>query len=144
MTTPTPTDLKTTDFRKDIRLLVVDDSEEHYQHLCEITEMYNPQYKVECSRAPSVEELPAHDVGVLPTVILLDLHLLSDALQVIQKLSHQGYPVVATSAVRSPGLAETAQSYGAVGYFSKSDNPEDIEALVEFVASVAVTPQENH
>lgn len=144
MDKPTSIDLKTTDFRKDIRLLVVDDNDEHFEQICHITEMYNPEYKVECQRAESIQEVTSQGGGSVSTVVLLDIHILTDALHIIQQLSHQGYPVIATSSVRLPHIAETAQQYGAVGYFNKSDNPDDIEALVDFVASVAVPPDANH
>lgn len=144
MDKPTSIDLKTTDFRKDVRLLVIDDSEDHFEQICHVTEMYNPEYNVACERAESCQSLLEQEDSSKATVVLLDIHILSDALTVIQKLSHKGIPVVATSAVRLPQLAETAQQYGAVGYFNKSDNPEDIEALVDFVAGVAASPDVNN
>ncbi len=144
MDKPTSIDLKTTDFRKDVRLLVIDDSDDHFEQICHITEMYNPEYNVECQRAESCQSLVGSEGGSKPTVVLLDIHILTDALTIIQQLSHQGVPVIATSAVRLPELAETAQQYGAVGYFNKSDNPDDIEALVDFVASVAVAREVNN
>lgn len=144
MDRPTSIDLKTTDFRKDVRLLVIDDSDEHFEQICHITEMYNPEYSVECQRAESCQALLGQEGGSKPTVVLLDIHILSDALAIIQQLSHQGVPVIATSTIRLPQIAETAQQYGAVGYFNKSDNPDDIEALVDFVASVAVAPDSSN
>ncbi len=144
MDKPTSIDLKTTDFRKDVRLLVIDDSEDHFEQICHVTEMYNPEYNVACERAESCQSLFAQEGGSQPTVVLLDIHILSDALTIIQQLSHQGIPVVATSAVRLPNIAETAHQYGAVGYFNKSDNPDDIEALIDFVAAVAAARDVNN
>jgi hypothetical protein len=46
--------------------------------------------------------------------------------------------------VRVAEIAETAQQYGAVGYFNKSDNLDDIEVLFEYIASVAITPGAKH
>ena len=40
-------------------------------------------------------------------------------------------PECQPSVQSGPELAEAASEYGAVGYLSKSDNPDDIEALVE-------------
>lgn len=144
MDRPTSIDLKTTDFRKDVRLVVIDDSEDHFEQICHVTEMYNPEYNVACELAESCQNLLGQEGGSKPTVVLLDIHILSDALAVIQKLSHQGIPVVATSAVRLPNIAETAHQYGAVGYFNKSDNPDDIEALIDFVATVAAARDVNN
>jgi DNA-binding NarL/FixJ family response regulator len=59
-------------------------------------------------------------------------------LDLVKQLATQGTAVVATSDTRLPELAETASEYGAVGYLSKSDNPDDIEALLTFIAGVSV------
>jgi DNA-binding NarL/FixJ family response regulator len=72
-----------------------------------------------------------------PCVALVDVHLVVSGLDLIQNLTHRGAAVVAVSEVRIPQLAETAQAYGAVGCFTKSDNPDDIETLMSYMASVA-------
>ena len=120
--------------RKEVRLLVVDDHVEHFEHLQEFAEMYHPEYRVECKLATNAGEAVDLATSWGASVVLLDLHVISSALELVKQLSAQGAPVVATSDSRLPELGETAGSYGAVGYLSKSTNPEDIEALLTFVA----------
>ncbi len=134
----------TTGLRKEVRLLVVDDHGDHFEQLQEIAEMYHPEYRVECRLASSAGE--AVDVASSwgASVVLLDLHVISDALDLLRQLSMQGATVVATSDTRLPELEGTASEYGAVGYLSKSDNPDEIEALLGYVAAVSkqVTPHQ--
>jgi DNA-binding NarL/FixJ family response regulator len=144
MTDASSTDLRSTDFRKDVRVLVVADHDDHYDQICEAAELYNPEFHLELQRVESRESLAELSESWQPTVVLLDIHILSDAFKLIEQLSHAGYPVVATSSVRVPEIAETAQQYGAVGYFNKSDNLDDIEVLFEYIASVASAPGEKH
>ena len=144
MSVPSSTDPKNTEIRKDVRVLVVDDNDDHYEHICEAASMYNPEFNLELQRADSRESVAEVSKTWEPTVVLVDIHILSDALKLIEQLSHAGYPVVATSTVRVPEIAEAAQQYGAVGYFNKSDNLDDIEVLFEYMASVAVVPSAKH
>ncbi len=144
MTEPSSTDLKSTDFRRDIRVLVVGDHDDHYEQICEAASLYNPEFSLELQRVESRESVAEVSQSWQPTVVLLDIHILSDAFKLIEQLSHAGYPVVATSSVRVAEIAETAQQYGAVGYFNKSDNLDDIEVLFEYIASVAITPGAKH
>lgn len=134
----------TTALRKEVRLLVVDDHGEHFEQLREIAEMYHPEFRVECKLASNAVEAVCLASSWRASVVLLDLHVISSALDLVKQLATQGTAVVATSDTRLPELAETASEYGAVGYLSKSDNPDDIEALLAFVAGVSVegTPQQ--
>ncbi len=130
--------------RQEVRLLVVDDQLEHFEQLQEFAEMYHPEFRVECRLASSACE--AEDVARSwkASVVLLDLHVVSSALELLQKLASQGAAVVATTDSRLPELVETVAHYGAVGYLPKSTNPEDLENLLSFVASVSTpfSPQQ--
>lgn len=137
MTTGIPPRLATIGLRKEVRLLVVDEQEEHFDLIQEVAEMYHPEFKVECKLATTAGEAVDLAASWQASVVLLDLHVISRALDLLQQLSAQGAAVVATSDTRLPELCETAESYGAVGYLSKSSNPEDIESLLSFVASVS-------
>lgn len=128
----------TTALRKEVRLLVVDDHEEHFDQLREIAEMYHPEYHVECRLVSSAIEAVDIAASWRASVVLLDLHVISSALELLKQLATQGTAVVATSDTRLPDLAETASEYGAVGYLSKSDNPDDIEHMLAFVAGVSI------
>ena len=130
--------------RKEVRLLVVDEQGEHYEHIQTFADMYIPQAVIECKLAEGAEEAGRVMDSWSPSVVLLDIHLMSDALGLIGELTQKGAAVVALSEVRIPTLVQTAQAYGAVGYFAKSNNPDDIEALMAYVTSIATSSVVSH
>jgi hypothetical protein len=79
-----------------------------------------------------------------PSVVLVDVHLVSDALNLIQEMSLKGAPVVELSEGHIPHLPETARTYGAVGCLAKSDNPDDVEQLLGYIASIAACAVVSH
>jgi DNA-binding NarL/FixJ family response regulator len=130
--------------RKEIKLLVVDDHADHFEHIQAFADMYSSQFAFECKLAKDESEAQGLMDSWEPTVALVDVHLVTSGLDLIQSLTHKGTTVVALSEVRIPHLAETAQSYGAVGCFTKSDNPDDIEKLMAYMASVASASLVSH
>ncbi len=123
---------------------MVDDTPDHFELVAEVADMYSPDYRIEC-RLVSTSFETFEAVGEWhPSVVLVDLHSVADALAVVRQLAEQGRSVVVTSEHRSPELSSVADQYGAVGYLSKSENPDDVEALVEFVATVSNPPDPNH
>jgi CheY-like chemotaxis protein len=141
---PIPTGAPSGSVRKEVRLLVVDDTSDHFELLAEVAEMYNSDYNIECRLVGTACETYEAVGEWHPSVVLIDLHCVADALAVVRTLSEQGRSVVATSENRSPELSSVADQYGALGCLSKSENPEDLEALVEFVATVSTRPDPNH
>jgi CheY-like chemotaxis protein len=123
--------------RRAIRLLVVDDQQEHFEQLVQVAEMYHPDFTVECRLVSDPEKVVEVASDWQPSVVLLDLHVVSSALQLVRQISAMGTSVVATSSVRLPELAERISECGGVGYMTKSENPEEVESLLNFVASVA-------
>jgi len=130
--------------RKDVRLLVVDDHPEYFERLNECSEMYNPEYRVECKLVTGLSEALDVTSQWEPSVVLVDLHVGEEALEYVKRIAEVGPPVVATTETRMPDCQVIAQHCGAVGYVVKSEDQEDIEDLLEYVASVArdtVVPQ---
>ena len=123
--------------RKEVRLLVVDDHSDHIEHLQAHAEMYSSQFAIECKLVADAAEARPVVESWMPSVVLVDTHLISDSLAFMKELAEMGAAVVAVSEKRIPELVETCQQHGAVGYFTKSDNPDDVEALIGFIASVA-------
>ena len=123
--------------RKEVRLLVVDDHSDHFEHLQAHAEMYSSQFAIECKLVADAAEARPVVESWIPSVVLVDTHLISDSLAFMKELAEMGAAVVAVSEKRIPELVETCQQHGAVGYFTKSDNPDDVEALIGFIASVA-------
>lgn len=130
--------------RKEVKLLVVDEHFDHFDQIRAVVDMYSSQFVIECKLALDKDEATAVMDVWKPSVVLIDVHLLSDALNLIREMSAKGASVVVVSEARIPQLSETAQIYGAVGCFTKSDNPDDVEVLVGYIASVASSPVISH
>lgn len=131
-------------FRKEVKLLVVDDHGDHFELIKAHAEMYSSEFLVECKLLEDAEDAKATVESWKPTVILVDTHVITEALDLIQCLAQMGPAVVAMSEVRIPELAKTCQAYGAVGYFAKSNNPDEVESLISYVASVAAADVVSH
>lgn len=124
--------------RKEVKLLVVDDRTEQFEQIQSISEMYHSEYKIECKLATTEVEARSLLSSWQPSVVLVDLHVGSGSIPLLDYISETGCaPVVATSDVLLPELEVTAESHGAVGYVPKGEDQEEVEALVDFLASVA-------
>jgi CheY-like chemotaxis protein len=131
--------------RRVVKLLVVDDHVEQFDHINAFAEMYHPDFKVECRIAQTTDEAVSVAGEWIPSVVLLDLHIAgAQGKELLQSLRAYGAAVVATSASRIPELARAAEDYGAVAYVQKSDNPEDVEALVQYLASISSDSEPVH
>ena len=130
--------------RKEVKLLVIDDHADHFEHIKAHAEMYSSQFSVECKLLGDTEDAKATVESWQPTVVLVDTHVITEALDLIECLAQMGPTVVAMSEVRIPELAKTCQAYGAVGYFAKSNNPDEVENLISYVASEAATDVVSH
>ena len=130
--------------RREIRLLVVDDQQEHFEQLREAAGMYNAEYSVECRFGSEPLEALAAAVEWRPSVVLLDLHVVSSALDLLRQIAEIGPSVVATSETRLPEMAEKVSQCGGVGYLTKSENPDDVESLLNYVAAVAAPTPTAH
>ena len=106
--------------RKEIKLLVVDDHSDHFEHIQAFADMYSSQFAFECKLAKDEKEAQELADSWEPSVALVDVHLVTSGLELIQSLTHKGAAVVAVSEVRIPQLAETAQAYGCLLYPSPS------------------------
>ena len=130
--------------RKEVKLLVVDDLSDYFDHMKSIADMYSSQFSIECKLVQDGDEASKEMESWAPSVVLVDVHLISSALDLIRNLTEKGAAVIAMSEARIPQLADTAQTYGAVGCFTKSDNPDDLEKLVGYIASVSTATTVSH
>ena len=123
--------------RKRVRLLVVDDHVEHFAQVEEVAQMYNSEFEFECRLVSDSQEALATASEWRPSVVLVDIHIIADALDVLGKIAQQGSVVVATSENRIAELPEKLSEYGAAGYLAKSEAVEDVEALLEYLGTIA-------
>jgi CheY-like chemotaxis protein len=123
--------------RKQVKLLVVDDHSDHFTQVQEVAAMYHAEFDFECRLVSDSARALEVAAEWQPSVVLVDLHLIADALDILGKIADKGAVVVATSESRIPDLPEKLAQYGAQGYLTKSEALEDVEALLSYVASIA-------
>ena len=131
--------------RKEVKLLVVDDRTEQFEQIQSVSEMYHSEYRIECKLATTDSEARSLLSSWQPSIVLLDLHVGCGSLPLLDYISGSGCaPVVAMSDTLQPELEVTAESHGAVGYVPKGEDQEEVEALVDFLASLADPVMNTH
>lgn len=131
--------------RKEVRVLVVEDQAEQFDSLNEYADMYHSSYNVICKRADSSFTAKELMRTWHPSVVLLDAHVTDDdGGDQIGYFSDAGVAVVVMSRVRSAKIEESAINKGAAAYISKSENPDDVEALLELLGAVSPEIGESH
>jgi DNA-binding NarL/FixJ family response regulator len=130
--------------RKEVKLLVVDDHSEHFSQLQAAAEEYNAEFQIECKLVSNVEDALQMTGTWHPSVVLIDLHVVATALDLLTQIAEIGPSVVATSESRIAEMPEKVARYGAVGYFTKADSTEDVESVLNYIASLAAPAPTTH
>lgn len=131
--------------RERFRVLVVDEQREYYEQLREWAELCRYQYPVECEYLSSADEVDSKLHSSQPTVVLLDAHLsTANAFDVIERCHRGAVPVILASDFMSRELSERAKARGADGYVWKSQDPEDLEALLQHIVEMCPEVELTH
>jgi CheY-like chemotaxis protein len=69
--------------RKQVKLLVVDDHTEHFSHVQEVAGMYHSDFAFECRLVSNSSEALKVASEWQPSVVLVDLHIVADALDTL-------------------------------------------------------------
>lgn len=131
--------------KKKIRLLVIDDHAAYCSILKEHAELCNYQYDISCEFAESGEE--AHDLMKRwsPSVVLVDAHMPTvDCLELLSRWKDTASPIIVTSNERSGEIESSVLSRGAAAYVTKDDSPEEVDRLIERIASLAPMIRDLH
>lgn len=129
--------------RKEVRLLVIGDDNEsqvadYFGHLKDFTEMSQHIYDINCNFVNKGEEAFKQIEDWQPNIILVDAHLTDmNSFNILEHCKREHLPVVVTSDYRLPEVEKSVESSGAGAYIPKSDNPEDLEYLLNKIAELA-------
>jgi len=129
--------------RKKVRLLIIGDgnaAEEqgYYAHLKECADLSSHIYEITYNFTQSGVEALKLIGSWEPTVILVDAHLDDmNSFDIVTHSRSQSVPIIVASDYKSTEIEESALSLGAAAYVSKSDNPDDVELLLERIAEIA-------
>ena len=131
--------------KKQVKLLIIDDQPDHIATLREHTEMYNANYSLECNFVKSTKAAIEALRNFQPSVVLLDAHTKDlKGLEIIERFNHNGASVVVTSRERSDDIEVSALEHGAAAYVPMSENPDDMDLMMETIAAVALPGEQNH
>lgn len=129
----------------EVKLLVVDEHSQYCSLIREHAEMYGHALKLVCECVNSGREALEKISTWEPSVVLLDAHLPDiNSFEVLDACRNGRATVVVSSDVCSRDIENSARAHGASGYVTKSENPEDIEALLVELATVSLPVQMKH
>ena len=125
--------------KKNVRLLVVDDTEKYSEVIQEWAESSPPEYNLTFEFADSEEKAIEVINRWDPSVVLMDAHMPSiNTFEVLERYLAGAVPVIVTSGSKSKTIEDSAREKGAVGYFAKSENPDELEYLLHSIGSVSI------
>jgi DNA-binding NarL/FixJ family response regulator len=130
--------------RKEVKLLVVDDHSDHFTEIKAAAAEYHAEFSIECKLVSTAEEALQITNDWHPSVVLVDLHVIATTLQLLSQIAESGPSVVATSERRIADLSDKLARYGAVGYVTRADSTEDIESVLNYLASLAAPETVTH
>lgn len=133
------------EYRKTIKLLVVDEQASYCDLIREHAEICSHHVDIVCECVNSGKDAIEKIASWKPSVILLDAHLNDvNSFEVLQSCREGRATVVVASDHCSREIMDSARSHGASGYVTKSENPEEIEALLFELATVSAPIEFEH
>lgn len=131
--------------RKTIKLLVVDEQSGYCDLIREHAEICSHNIDILCECVNSGKEAIAKIASWKPSVILLDAHLKDvNSFEVLDSCREGRATVVVASDFCSREIMDSARDHGASGYVTKSESPEEIEALLFELATVSAPIEFEH
>lgn len=131
--------------RKTIKLLVVDEQAGYCDLIREHAEICSHQVEILCECVNSGREALERIANWRPSVILLDAHLHDmNCFDVLESCREGRATVVVSSDHCSKEIMDSARDHGASGYITKSESPDQIEALLFELASVSAPVEVEH
>lgn len=128
--------------KKNIRLLVVDDSLSFARAIQDHAELFAFQCAIDCRSAVSESEASDIIKSWSPNCVLLHLHLdQGNAFAMLRRWRDSLMTLVAVADQHSAFIEEAARTGGADAFYARTDNPEELlQLLEEVVAHVPEAP----
>jgi DNA-binding response OmpR family regulator len=124
--------------RKRVRLLVVDDQTGYCELIREQIELCRHQFDFDCEFTSDHEVATQLLKTWVPSIVLLDIHLHNGSgFELLEKWKEGVSSLVVTSDGRSREIEQRALETGATAYITKTDDPDDIQDLLERIVNLA-------
>lgn len=128
-----------------MKLLVVHEEAQFCELVEEFAQLCSHQFGIDCRSASSGQQCLDMLKSWGPAVVLLDVHLSDqDSFGIIDRCCSNGVQVVVMAEHSTPEMEKRAQEHGALGYFQKSDDPEDIEKLLAQLSTIPTPDRTLH
>lgn len=131
--------------RKQIRLLIIDDSPGYSELLKDSSDIWNECYEVLVTHVASASEAVRQIADGDANVVLVDAHLSSsNSLEFVKEFSCSSLPIVVMSEGCSSELEETVKEWGAAGCIPKTADPDDVDIVFSRLAEISADTVQVH
>lgn len=123
--------------KKQLKVLIIDEHREYFERIRDCAEMCRHQFVIDCQFTASPDQARTIISSWNPGLVLVDAHVPSlNSIEFVRQCSDQKLPVIVTSELPSNDISESARKNGASGYVPKSEDVEEIEALLQQLLSI--------
>ncbi len=131
--------------KKELRLLVVDGESVYSEFLKEFSDIWNERFSLVLSHVESATEAIAQLGELRPNVILVDAHLDDvNSLDFVEQCAGGSATLVVTSEIHSSTIESSAIERGACAYIPKTEDPDEVEFILERLAAICDASVEYH
>ncbi|MGN7810837.1 response regulator [Flavobacterium sp. 22076] len=121
-------------------ILLADDDRDDIEMFCEALEMVNENVICECAENGDQAWRMLNDMNEKPQLIFLDINMPImngwECLKLIKKdENYQDIPVIIISTSSHKNDMETASKLGALGYFVKPNDFNDLKSMLKIITS---------
>jgi CheY-like chemotaxis protein len=131
--------------KKQIRLLVVDDSDNYSELIRNAADHTLSNFDLTIKHAESESEVLSILKSWDPTVVIMDAHTEAiDSLGALERYMAELVPVIMVSDSPSREIEHSSLTRGAVGYTTKSEGVDELESLLTQVGEVSINFEIQH
>ena len=124
--------------KKSIRVLVVDEGSEFFDQVQDQADQNSHHYKMACKLVTQISEVAEMIRSWNPSVVMLDVaNSPFNSAEIAKGCSQLEVPLIVTGYTHNKEIQASIEKIGAVAYVVKSEDPEDIEQVLELLATVA-------
>lgn len=124
--------------KKSIRVLVVDEASDFFEQVQDHADLNSHHYKMACKLVTQIADVAEMIRSWNPTVVLLDVaNSPSKSAEIAKGCYQREVPLIVTGYTHNKEIQAAIEKIGAVAYVVKSEDPEDLEQVVELLATVA-------
>ena len=124
--------------KKSIRVLVVDEGSEFFEQVQDQADQNSHHYKMACKLVTQISEVAEMIRSWNPSVVMLDVaNSPINSAEIAKGCSQLEVPLIVTGYTHNKEIQASIEKIGAIAYVVKSEDPEDIDQVLELLATVA-------